>query len=78
MAANQTGRLMAMLVAEAGAIYEQTGLTPRQQRDELLAALNQLVSAVIAGQRPGTYINQIERDALKVARAAIAKAEGQT
>lgn len=42
---------------------------------ELLEALNQLVSAVIAGQRPGAYINQIERDALKAAQAAISKAE---
>lgn len=70
-----TGVANAALIAEAGTVYHETQLTPRQlleQRDKLLAALKLLTSDVQdydAWQRP-CY-------AVDVAKEAIAKIEGK-
>ena len=70
------GEASADLIAEAGTVFHNTGLSPVQlveQRDELLAALKEMVE-FFQPNAWGSYDNQ--RDALKAAWAALAKCEG--
>lgn len=65
----------ARLIAEAGTVLHETGLTPRQlaeQRGELLAALKDC--AVQIAQTHNRNLTANEQAALDAARAAIAKA----
>lgn len=66
----------ARLIAEAGTVFHNTGLSPMQlveQRDELLDALQGMVDFY----RPGAWgSGENRRDALDAARAALAKCEG--
>lgn len=65
----------ARLIAEAGTVFHNTGLSPVQlveQRDELLAALK-ACAAVCAGK---TMSKRGLVSALEQARAALAKCEG--
>lgn len=66
-------RANARLIAEAGTVATETGLTPRQlaeQRKELLEALCDLAESVRAAGITGPYLD--------AADAAIAKATGAT
>lgn len=66
----------ARLIAEAGTVFHNTGLSPVQlveQRDELLDALQGMVDFY----RPGAWgSGENRRDALDAALAALAKCEG--
>jgi hypothetical protein len=64
----------AALIAEAGTVFHETGLTPRQlaeQRAELLAAL----IAIRDAGRDWHGWHEMYYDAIELARAALAKAE---
>ncbi|OWK35209.1 hypothetical protein [Fimbriiglobus ruber] len=66
----------AHLIAEAGTIATDTGLTPRQlaeQREELLEALEDICTQLPADK----YAFDSQRKSLKKARAAIARARGE-
>jgi hypothetical protein len=77
----------ARLIAEAGTVYHETGLTPRQlaeQRAELIDALESVAvygSDTLIGPSPGTPDDRAwQRDGVKVmvrrARAALGKVRG--
>ena len=76
----------ARLIAEAGTVFHNTGLTPRQlvaQRDELLAMLKLAEAGLAdigdADREPGDDLAWCERRAaepLPAIRAALAKCEG--
>lgn len=70
------GEASADLIAEAGTVFHNTGLSPVQlveQRDELLDALQGMVDFY----RPGAWgSGENRRDALDAALAALAKCEG--
>lgn len=66
----------ARLIAEAGTVLHETGLTPRElqkQRDELLAALKPLAGVLITHDG---HIIGLMREDFRKARAAIASVEG--
>lgn len=69
----------ANFVAEAEAVYRETGLMPRQlkeQRDELLATLDECADLLANRAIVPPYMTEDHdvTDAVKKARAAIAKA----
>lgn len=70
----------AKLIAEAGTVAHETGLTPRQlkdQRDELLEAFDSLLGWAIF--RSDWFINGVDEPAdhpISKAKAAISKAKG--
>lgn len=74
-------RANARLIAEAGTVYHETGLTPRQlaeQRAELLSVVDRLCKQFYAAGIG--YLKNSDDPAEKLhymARAAIAKAKGQ-
>lgn len=80
----EQGEVNAQLIAEAGTVATETGLTPRQlaeQRQELLQALEECagdLESEIKARASGELPRRIERDmeAVTRARAAIAKAKG--
>ena len=62
----------ASLIAEAGTVANETGLTPRQladQRAELLAALQKIIAADDA--------QRLSQREIEAGRAAVAKATGE-
>lgn len=66
----------AELIAEAGAVHHETGLTPRQlleQRDALVDALKTLLGVSV---NP-LYMPSTKADAEKQARAALALVKGE-
>ena len=70
--------LMPPLVIEAGTVYHETGLTPRQlaeQRDELLASLKCMVDKFEG--RCADYENAEWTPEYNTARAIIAKVEAK-
>jgi hypothetical protein len=78
------GEANAMLIAEAGTVHHETGLTPRQlaeQRKELFEALKACLSCleVWIEESAGSDLQAgpEDFDAVKAAHAAILKAEGR-
>lgn len=66
----------ARLIAEAGTVHHETGLTPRQlveQRDALEAALQKMLDAYERSKPPGYPVSDRER----AARAALALVKGE-
>lgn len=66
----------AALIAEAGTVHHETGLTPRQlvqQRDALEAALQKMLDAYERSKPPGYPVSDRER----AARAALALVKGE-
>lgn len=71
----------ARLIAEAGTVYHETGLSPRQlakQRAELLAALETMKNdhANYVYQMGDGRVRRALEDVYRIAHAAIAKAKG--
>lgn len=67
----------AKLIAEAGTVHHETGLTPRQlleQRNALEAALQKMLDAYERSKPPGYPVSDRER----AARAALALVKGAT